>query len=90
MDVPNSLLLLEFDERFNVFPEFRQYDYAQPLDVQGLTLAETKAAVVIVDPPYINDECFTKTAQTVRAMSTDKTKVIVGTGECFACIFRAD
>lgn len=81
MAVPNPLLLLEYDTRFAVFPEFRAYDYARPLAVPGLALAKVRGAVILVDPPYVNAECFEKTAQTVRAMSCDETKYIVSTGE---------
>lgn len=80
MAVPNRLLLLEYDSRFSVFPEFRAYDYARPLNLPGLSLADVNAAVILADPPYVNAECFEKTAQTVRALSTERTKVIACTG----------
>lgn len=83
MGVPNRLLLLEFDSRFAVFPEFRDYDYTRPHSVGNLSRAQIKdiqAAVVLLDPPYINADCFTKTATTARALSTPDTKIIACTG----------
>ncbi|CAK9783649.1 hypothetical protein CC85DRAFT_312231 [Cutaneotrichosporon oleaginosum] len=84
MAVPNPLLLLEYDTRFAVFPEFRAYDYARPL----AHLPDVQAAVVLVDPPYVNDECFSKTAETARALAGPDTKFIACSGwvvrECVA------
>jgi EEF1A lysine methyltransferase 1 len=34
--------------------------------------------VVLVDPPYLSDECLTKTAMTIRKLATDK--IILCTG----------
>jgi hypothetical protein len=34
--------------------------------------------VVLADPPYLSDECLTKTAITIRKLATDK--IIVCTG----------
>lgn len=80
MGVPNKLLLLEYDTRFAVFPEFRAYDYARPLAVADLAMADVQAAVVLVDPPYVNAECFAKTVQTARALSGPHTKFIACSG----------
>ncbi|BEI82244.1 hypothetical protein CcaverHIS002_0301120 [Cutaneotrichosporon cavernicola] len=77
MGVPNKLLLLEYDSRFSVFPEFRFYDFARPLSLGGM---KEQAAVVLVDPPYVNAECFSKAAQTTRALSGPDTKIIACTG----------
>lgn len=83
MGVPNRLLLLEYDSRFAVFSEFRTYDYARPHNVGSMSRAqikEVKAAVVLLDPPYINSDCFSKTATTARALSTPDTRIIACTG----------
>ncbi len=80
MGVPNKLLLLEYDSRFAVFPEFRAYDFGRPLVVSNLVLKDVQATVVLVDPPYVNTECFSKTAQTARALAGPHTKFIACTG----------
>lgn len=83
MNVPNRLLLLEFDTRFSVFPEFHAYDYARPLSVGSLSrsqISEIRASVVLLDPPYINPDCFSKSATTARMLSTPSTKIIACTG----------
>jgi EEF1A lysine methyltransferase 1 len=58
--------LLEFDTRYDCRGDFTQYDYNAPLDVPE-TL-HGAFAVVVADPPYLADECLTKTCQTVRLL----------------------
>ena len=86
-----KIYLLEFDERFGVFPEFVFYDFKNPFKLPG----ELKGAIdhVVVDPPFLSEDCQTKAAMTVRWLSkswgkvenmTDASptgKVIVCTGE---------
>ncbi|KAI1424246.1 putative N6-adenine methyltransferase-domain-containing protein [Xylaria sp. FL1777] len=82
--------LLEHDYRFAVFPGFVFYDFAQPFKLP----AHLKGAVdrVIVDPPFLSDDCQTKMAMTIRWLahtnaSTTTTpnsnlpRVIICTGE---------
>ncbi|PQE31728.1 hypothetical protein CJF32_00001057 [Rutstroemia sp. NJR-2017a WRK4] len=56
--------LLEFDRRFDVFPEFTFYDYHDPLKLPP----HMKGTVdrVVCDPPFLNEECQTRAALTVR------------------------
>ncbi|KAK1673063.1 putative N6-adenine methyltransferase-domain-containing protein [Colletotrichum godetiae] len=85
-----KIYLLEHDDRFNVFPEFVWYDFAQPFKLPG----ELKGAVdrIIVDPPFLSEDCQTKTAMSVRWMmkpdAAEKSRVIVSTGERMAEIVR--
>ncbi|KAK1638107.1 putative N6-adenine methyltransferase-domain-containing protein [Colletotrichum phormii] len=78
-----KVFLLEHDNRFNVFPEFVWYDFAQPFKLPG----ELKGAVdrIIIDPPFLSEDCQTKTAMSVRWMmkpdAAEKGRVIVSTGE---------
>ncbi|KAI9593101.1 N(6)-adenine-specific DNA methyltransferase 2 [Syncephalis fuscata] len=80
--VSNPLLLLEYDERFAVFKnEFCYYDYNEPL--APFTENEHlrgSAAVVVVDPPFLNESCFTKIGLTARTLANEQTKYIVNTG----------
>ncbi|KAI8056907.1 putative N6-adenine methyltransferase-domain-containing protein [Syncephalis plumigaleata] len=82
LQVSNPVLLLEYDERFAVFKqEFCSYDYREPLKplVNNEALRHS-AAVIIVDPPFLNEDCFSKTSETVRALANEHTKYIVLTG----------
>lgn len=75
------LHLLEFDERFRVFPEFVYYDYRRPFRLP-VTLKGT-ADRVICDPPFLNEDCHTKVALTVSwvTKAPDNVKVLMCTGE---------
>ncbi|EGS19416.1 uncharacterized protein CTHT_0048750 [Thermochaetoides thermophila DSM 1495] len=59
-----KLLLLEHDNRFSVFSEFVFYDFAQPLKLPP----HLKGTVdrIACDPPFLSEDCQTKTALTVR------------------------
>ena len=73
-------MLLEYDKRFAVFgPDFIFYDYKNPLAVPR----ELGSAfdVVLADPPFLADECLTKTAVTVKFMA--KNHIILCTGTYF-------
>ncbi|KAK0101530.1 hypothetical protein ONS95_006697 [Cadophora gregata] len=62
-----TLWLLEFDKRFEVFPEFVFYDFKNPMKLpRGM-----KASVdhIICDPPFLSEDCQTKAAMTVRWLS---------------------
>ncbi|QIX00772.1 hypothetical protein AMS68_006289 [Peltaster fructicola] len=67
------LLLLEVDRRFEVFgAEFQHYDYTEPLRLP----ASLKGAFdrLICDPPFLSEDCQTKTALTARFLSKDWSK----------------
>ncbi|KAF3763695.1 hypothetical protein M406DRAFT_262650 [Cryphonectria parasitica EP155] len=73
-----SLTLLEHDHRFGVFPEFVFYDFMQPVKLPG-TIDR-----LIVDPPFLSEDCQTKAALTVRWMAkaaSPETRLILCTGE---------
>ncbi|KAF2702700.1 hypothetical protein K504DRAFT_419905 [Pleomassaria siparia CBS 279.74] len=85
-----QIKLLEFDERFAVFKEFVQYDFEKPMRLP----VELKGSFdrIIADPPFLSQDCQTKTALTVRWLAkswapidpsnkTDSFHLIVSTGE---------
>ncbi|PKS10871.1 hypothetical protein jhhlp_002628 [Lomentospora prolificans] len=76
-----TLYLLEFDERFRVFPEFVYYDYRRPFKLPP-TL-KGKVDRVISDPPFLNEDCQAKVALSVSSLikSTDDVKLLMCTGE---------
>lgn len=64
------LCLLEYDKRFEVFgSDFVPYDYQNPLrlprELKG------KFDRIICDPPFLSEDCQTKTALTVRFLARD-------------------
>lgn len=82
-----NICLLEFDERFNVFPEFVHYNFERPLEVEERM--KNKYDRILCDPPFLSSDCQTKTAMTVRWLSRItfskdgpiKPQIIVCTGE---------
>ena len=71
--------VFEFDRRFAVFGEdFIFYDYKKPLDLPD-SVTEHSFDLVFVDPPFLAEECLTKTAQTVKYLA--KEKIILCTGK---------
>lgn len=70
-------MLFEFDKRFAVFgQDFHLYDYKKPLDVPRNLASHYD--LVIADPPFLSEECLTKTAVTVKFLS--KGNIILCTG----------
>lgn len=71
--------IFEFDRRFNVFGEdFVFYDYNKPLDLPD-SITECSFDVVFADPPFLSEECLTKTAQTMKYLA--KERIILCTGK---------
>merc|ERR1712179_734376 len=66
LEKPNlSLAVFEFDNRFAVYgSDFQFYDYKSPLDIDR-NLRE-KFDLVFADPPFLSEECLTKTMVTVK------------------------
>ncbi|PSN62849.1 hypothetical protein BS50DRAFT_130930 [Corynespora cassiicola Philippines] len=58
------ITLLEYDDRFGVFKEFVKYDFQHAIKLP----AELKGSFdrIIVDPPFLSEDCQTKAALTVR------------------------
>ncbi len=73
-----SVKLFEIDTRFARFggDDFIAYDYRSPLDVPR-DLREN-FDLVVADPPFLSEECLTKTAVTVKFLA--KEKIILCTG----------
>lgn len=78
------VVLLEYDKRFKVYPDFVFFDYNSPLAFEINDLpAELPAHsfdVVVADPPFLAEECLEKTSKTVRHLAKDK--IILCSGVC--------
>lgn len=69
--------LFEFDERFAAFGnDFVFYDYKSPLNIPREL--GSSFDIVIADPPFLSEECLTKTAVTIKFLT--KNKMILCTG----------
>ncbi|CAB0014703.1 unnamed protein product [Nesidiocoris tenuis] len=72
-----EVILFEFDKRFAALGnDFNFYNYENPLEISQSYANHFD--LVIADPPFLSEECLTKTALTMRFLS--KSKLIVCTG----------
>ncbi|RUS15505.1 N(6)-adenine-specific DNA methyltransferase 2, partial [Jimgerdemannia flammicorona] len=80
---PNAreLFLFEYDARFDVYGDrFVRYDFNHPLDFARATELAASMDFVVVDPPFLSEECATKTLSTVRFLAKEGCKVLMCTG----------
>lgn len=69
--------LFEYDERFATFgTDFVFYDYRNPLAVPRDR--NTYYDLVIADPPFLSEECLTKTCVTIKFLAKDKIVLCTG------------
>ncbi|KAI8345826.1 putative N6-adenine methyltransferase-domain-containing protein [Mortierella sp. GBAus27b] len=93
MDPPNTnnLFLFEFDTRFDVYGRhFIHYDYSKPLEFRLAEELKGSVDMIVVDPPFLSEECLTKTLQTVRSLLKEGGKVVLCTGLVMAKIAKED
>uniref|UniRef100_A0A914VAB6 Protein-lysine N-methyltransferase n=1 Tax=Plectus sambesii TaxID=2011161 RepID=A0A914VAB6_9BILA len=81
-------VLFEFDDRF--FAKYGNeraffYDYRQPLDLPADL--RNSFDLIIVDPPFLAEECVVKVAQTVRWLSKPNAKIIACSGAIMEELF---
>jgi len=77
--------LFEYDKRFAAYgKKFHFYDYKAPLDVKR-DLRE-KFDLVFADPPFLSEECLTKTMVTVKFLTKEKGKIVLCTGAVMAAL----
>ena len=72
------MVLLEYDRRFEIYGDsFCFYDYNHPLSLPP-RLAQQSFGLVVVDPPYLSEECLRKTSETVQYLAKDKILLCTG------------
>ncbi|KAF9206599.1 hypothetical protein BGZ49_002164 [Haplosporangium sp. Z 27] len=87
----NNLFLFEFDTRFDVYGrQFIHYDYAKPQEFRLSEELKGTVDMIVVDPPFLSEECLTKTLQTVRFLLKNGGKVVLCTGLVMAEIAKKD
>ncbi|XP_011173472.1 EEF1A lysine methyltransferase 1 [Solenopsis invicta] len=76
-----QIRLFEYDSRFKIFgADFIQYDYKFPLDVPRNMSSQFD--LVIADPPFLSEECLTKSAVTIKFLT--KRNIVLCTGAIMA------
>ncbi len=72
-----QVTLLEYDRRFEKYgSDFVFYDYNNPLELSD-ELHET-FDLVVADPPFLSEECLTKTSETMKFLSKHKFLLCTG------------
>ena len=75
--------LFEYDKRFAAYGSaFHFYDYNSPLGISR-DLRE-QFDLVFADPPFLSEECLTKTMVTVKFLAKDGAKLLLCTGAVMA------
>ncbi|KAG0308878.1 EEF1A lysine methyltransferase 1 [Dissophora globulifera] len=93
MDPPNTnnLFLLEYDSRFDVYGrQYINYDYSKPREFPLSDELKESVDMIVVDPPFLSEECLTKTLQTVRHLLKKGGKAVLCTGAVMLEIAKKD
>ncbi|XP_065218042.1 EEF1A lysine methyltransferase 1 [Planococcus citri] len=74
-----SIRLLDVDKRFSAYKDdFIYYDYNEPLPPHIKDQWKNYFDIVVLDPPFLSEECFLKCALTAKYLAKDK--IIICTG----------
>ncbi|CAG8827218.1 23712_t:CDS:2, partial [Racocetra persica] len=73
-----SIYLFEFDTRFDIYgSDFIQYDYKTPTKFRDCSKLRNTFDFIVVDPPFLSEDCFTKTMITVRWLGKKETCAVM-------------
>ncbi|KAG0072404.1 hypothetical protein BGZ89_006432 [Linnemannia elongata] len=87
----NNNFLFEYDTRFDVYGrQFIHYDYSHPLEFRLAQELKSSVDLIVVDPPFLSEECLTKTLETVRFLLKEGGKVVLCTGAVMEPIAKKD
>ncbi|CAG8508422.1 10510_t:CDS:10, partial [Acaulospora morrowiae] len=77
-----SICLFEFDTRFDIYgKDFIQYDYKTPTKFRDSSTLQNAFDFIVVDPPFLSEDCCVKTMITVRWLGKKEgCKFLVCTG----------
>lgn len=84
LTVTHSFLvkLFEFDDRFGACGEdFQFYDYNNGNNVDYLKEYHDSFDIIIVDPPFLSEECLQKIGKIVANLGKSDTKTILNSGK---------
>ncbi|KAI9203604.1 putative N6-adenine methyltransferase-domain-containing protein [Polychytrium aggregatum] len=90
-----KIFVLEYDQRFAVFQsEFVFFDYNNPTDLDekaGTRPLKGRFDFIIADPPFLSDECWSKTSETCRWLAKPEgCKYLVCTGAVMQAQIRRE
>lgn len=75
-------MIFEFDQRFSKYePDFVKYDYTQAQHQTYLDNFKKKFDLVVLDIPFLSDECLEKSNILCRKLGKDDAKIVLCTGK---------
>lgn len=75
-----SVKLMDVDKRFSVYKDdFICYDFNEPLPPHIRDQWENHFDIVILDPPFLSEDCFLKCALTAKFLTKNKILICTGT-----------
>ncbi|KAG9284079.1 hypothetical protein G9A89_022853 [Geosiphon pyriformis] len=81
--------LFEFDKRFDIYGKnFIHYDYKKPIKFHDADRLKGAFDYIVIDPPFLSEECFTKTMITTRWLANQGCKILVCTGKVMADLVK--
>ncbi|CAG8520423.1 4084_t:CDS:2, partial [Diversispora eburnea] len=76
-----SIYLFEFDTRFDIYGNnFIKYDYMNPTKFQEASKFRNKFDFIMIDPPFLSEDCCTKSIITTRWLGKEDCKILLCTG----------
>ncbi|XP_063702618.1 protein-lysine N-methyltransferase CG9154 [Culicoides brevitarsis] len=74
--------IFEFDARFSKYdPDFVQYDYNLALTDSYLDEHAKRFDLIVLDPPFLSDECLEKSSILCQKIAKNDAKIILCTGK---------
>jgi len=91
-----NVKLFEFDTRFSALAskDFVYYDFNSPLkfvtgdEKVGVSGLREQFDLVMADPPYLDDNCLTKTSISIKYLSKEGAKIVLCTGAIMGDLAR--
>lgn len=77
----STTYIFEYDDRFSSYGDhFVHYDYTEGAEAPGLDRFDQFFDVIIVDPPFLSEECIAKVSKIVAKVSKASAKVVLCSG----------
>ena len=79
---PLNLKLFEYDERFSRYgTDFQVYDYSKADNHMYLEEYSGEFDLILVDPPFLSEECIEKVSKTITKMLAKNGKLVLCSGK---------
>jgi 16S rRNA G966 N2-methylase RsmD len=79
--IADNVKIFEFDEKFSKYGNaFVHYDYNQGDDEEYLKNFQSSFDLIILDPPFLSEECLRKSLMIVNRLKKEKSLIVLNTG----------